>query len=187
MTLKKFIENRMRELEIGRAELVRRMGYKNLSKGLKRLKALEDGDLEHADALLGPLATGLGVTMEEAAQVITAEREAQRRAQEAERRAKFRPQALLRTELTRPSSITMAAMVGADRYLWIDFPEGIGSESYLDHVLMNLPESVMFFGKVVGFVINYTPDLSIEYGLDGTRITERAYALEGPHLSWRVG
>ena len=44
MNLKQLIEKRLEELGIRRGELVRRMGYSNISKGCRRLDDLCEGD-----------------------------------------------------------------------------------------------------------------------------------------------
>ena len=46
------IRKRSQELRLNRTELVARCGYKNISKGLRRLDEAYAGEFEKADALL---------------------------------------------------------------------------------------------------------------------------------------
>jgi hypothetical protein len=50
--IEKLIIERCRELGLSRRELVERCGYKNVSKGLRRLEQVYTGDLEKAVSLL---------------------------------------------------------------------------------------------------------------------------------------
>ena len=58
------ISSRCNELDIGPVELVRRCGYKNLAKGLRRLEQLRGGEFKSTRGLIGALPQALGVPAE---------------------------------------------------------------------------------------------------------------------------
>lgn len=168
--LKTFLEEQIARLGVSRRDLVLRMGYANVAKGLRRLGQLEDGEIRVATDLKRPLAEALGLSLEEVGSAIDAERDAQARAREAAYRASFRPHAVLITERSRPSSIISAMGAGGRRR--IDLPETVPPEGHLAHVLANLPENGTAFGRVTGFVLNLTPDSAVRYDADGTLVEE---------------
>ena len=54
------IRKRSQELSLSRSELVTACGYKNISKGLRRLDQVYAGDFDRAGALLRKLPDGIG-------------------------------------------------------------------------------------------------------------------------------
>ena len=58
------IAARLQDLKLTPVELVRRDGYKNVSKGLRRLEALREGHFERADWLIQHLPQALQVPAE---------------------------------------------------------------------------------------------------------------------------
>src|SRR5205085_4672620 len=50
--LRELIGNRCQELDLTAPDLIRRAGYQNLAKGLRRLQALRNGDLETTKGLM---------------------------------------------------------------------------------------------------------------------------------------
>ncbi len=55
------ISNRCDELGLRPAEVVRRCGYKNISKGVRRLESVTQGDFKGNDALIQALPAALEV------------------------------------------------------------------------------------------------------------------------------
>jgi hypothetical protein len=99
--------------------------------------------------------------------------------EEMEWRAAFRPHAILQTENTRPSSITMCGITGGPRrWLRINFDLSKPPVTFVQQALAALPEKarksevdgrwhVMFFGEVLGFIVNYSPEKALRCDLDG--------------------
>jgi hypothetical protein len=62
--LPELIARRSSERRLTRMQLLTRMGYTNVTKGLRRLAAIEQGELRHAGQFHGPLAAALGIPPE---------------------------------------------------------------------------------------------------------------------------
>lgn len=151
-SLKNLVRNGLTRPGISSNKLLQRMGYANLQKGRRRLQEIEAGNLRVARLLKERLAAGLDLPIETVSTVIEAERDSQTRAEEAAYRTAFRPHAVLITERTRPSSIAMAGLIRAERFLIIRFPEDLCPADRVSYVVGELPEGVPLFGRVVGFV-----------------------------------
>lgn len=81
--------------------------------------------------------------------------------------ASFEPHAIFKTKRTVPSQITFAAMTNMQQRLRLVFPPGLAVVGYPGYVLRHRPDMVPFFGKVIGFWINYQPDRAVEFDLMG--------------------
>ena len=168
------VRSRMIELGLSRGELAKRLGYKNLAKGIRRIDALRDGDLEGTKQFLDVLPQALETSAETvklALEQTVRELELAEK-QEAEAhdkiwRENFCPHAIILTERTVPSPIFVAAMIGVEKLLRIDLGLTQGPVSFVRQVLDRLPEGVPAFGKPIGFVINYSPDQSVRFDLNG--------------------
>ena len=171
------IRSRMTELGLSRGEFAKRLGYKNLAKGIRRIDALCEGDLEGTKHFLEALPQALetsGETVKRALDQTVREIELAEK-QEAEARDKiwrenFRPHGIILTEKTVPSPIFVAAMIGVEKLLRIDLDLAQGPVSFVKQVLVRLPEGVPAFGKPVGFVINYSPDKAVRFDSNGQSI-----------------
>ena len=113
------IARRCEELGLTRMQLLRRMGYANVTKGLRRLTAIEQGDLRCADQFHGPLAMALEIPPEVVEDAFAATRAALDAAAEAGYREAFQPHGVILTERSVPSPIFVAAFMGVDRLLRI--------------------------------------------------------------------
>ena len=159
------IRSRMTELGLSRGEFAKRLRYKNIAKGIRRIDALCDGDLEGTKQFLDVLPQALETSAETvklALEQTVRELELAEK-QEAEARDKiwrenFCPHAVILTERTVPSPIFVAAIIGVEKLLRIDLDPTQGPVSFVRQVLDRLPEGVPAFGKPIGFVINYSPD-----------------------------
>jgi integrase len=158
------IQSRMTELGLSRGEFAKRLGYKNVAKGIRRIDVLCDGDLEGTKHFLDVLPQALETSAETvklALEQTVRELELAEK-QEAEAhdkiwRENFCPHAIILTERTVPSPIFVAAMIGVEKLLRIDLDATQGPVSFVKQVLYRLPEGVPAFGKTIGFVINYSP------------------------------
>ena len=168
------IRSRMTELGLSRGEFVKRLGYKNVAKGIRRIDVLCDGDLEETKHFLDVLPQALETSAETvklALEQTVRELELAEK-QEAEAhdkiwRENFCPHAIILTERTVPSPIFVAAMIGVEKLLRIDVEATQGPVSFVRQVLDRLPEGVPAFGKAIGFVINYSPDKAVRFDSNG--------------------
>jgi hypothetical protein len=173
------IENQAKRLGLGRNELARRCGFKNLTKGLRRIDGVCDGDLDSpgANMVLDNLAVALEVDQAavENAIAATAEiiAEANRLAEEKRDtawRASFKPHAYLVGSEHRPSQITIYGITGGpERWLKIplDLSQPPVTYAVQAHEFVKKTPFVPFFGPTTGFIVNYTPDSAVRFDLDG--------------------
>jgi hypothetical protein len=191
LPLTNFIQSRCRELGLRKIDLIRRTSYRNHAKGLRRLEALLAGDLDGAPELLRSFPHALDVHNDEFHRVVQETRDAlelERREAaamaEAEWRAAFVPHAVILPERDIPQPIFVAAFLGAKRLLQIEF-ENKDPSTFLDQALEQAKERPgMFwdstevlpaFGKVVGVVINHTPN-AVYHDLEGNVLASRPRA-----------
>ena len=171
------IRSRTTELGLSRGEFAKRLGYKNVAKGIRRIDALCDGNIDGTKQFLDALPQALETsadTVKRALDQTVRELELAEK-QEAEARDKlwrenFCPHAIILTEHTVPSPIFVAAMIGVEKLLRIDLDATQGPVSFVRQVLDRLPERVPAFGKAIGFVINYSPDKAVRFDRNGQPI-----------------
>jgi hypothetical protein len=171
------IRSRMTELGLSPGEFAKRLGYKNIAKGVRRIDALCDGDLEGTkqflDVLPQALETSADTVTRALDQTVREIELAEKQEDEAHDkiwRETFRPHAVILTERTVPSPIFVATMVGVEKLLRIDLDATQGPATFVRQVLNHLPERVPAFGNTIGFVINYSPDKAIRFDLNGQPI-----------------
>ena len=113
-------------------------------------------------------------------QVVNA-KEAEWQAREAAWRAAFKPHAIILIERTVPHPIFVAAVIGVERLLRIDFDLSLTPVSYAGQALAGIrrklaefrtetgriPEVLPAFGRPIGVIVNYTPDRAVHFDLDG--------------------
>ncbi|CAJ0892518.1 hypothetical protein AMST5_04227 [freshwater sediment metagenome] len=183
------IETRRASLVIGRGELARRCGFRNISKGLRRIENVCNGDLVSpgAKGVIVSLPAALELeacevekAVKETGDIITRARAEEEAKREAAWRASFKPAAYLLGTQTKPSSITIYGFGGgAERWLRIPLDLSQPPVTYATQaltVVRRTPE-VPFFGATVGFVVKYTPDRAVEFDTDGRPVAsfEKAY------------
>jgi hypothetical protein len=183
------IENRQKQLGLGRNELGRRCGFKNLAKALRRINGVCHGDLGSPGAkmVLDNLAVALEVdkdvvekTIRSTAEIIAKTERHGETAWDAAWRASFKPHAYLVGSENRPSQITIYGVTGGpERWLKIplDLSQPPVTYAVQAHEFVAKTPSVPFFGPTTGFVVNYTPDSAVSFDLDGNPIEhfDRAY------------
>jgi len=183
-----FISRRCGELGLNRGALAQRLGFKNPTKALRRLDDLCDGDLARTEAVIRALPTALQVPAEVIADAIEEtrvqlEKAEKARAAEAEAawRAAFKPHAVILTERDRPSPLFMAACIGVDRLLRVDFDLAAPPSSFVGQALDGLREKlqrwggiekreITCFGAPIGVIVNYSPDRGVQYDLNGNAV-----------------
>ena len=171
------IRSRMTELGLSRGEFAKRLGYKNIAKGIRRIDALCEGDLEGTKQFLDALPQALQTsadTVKRALDHTVRELELAEKKEAAARdkiwRENFCPHAIILTERTVPSPIFVAAIIGVEKLLRIDLDLTQEPVSFVRQMLDRLPERVPAFGKPLGFVINYSPDKAVRFDRNGQPI-----------------
>jgi hypothetical protein len=174
------ITERCQELGLGRKELVERSGYKNISKGLRRLDQVYAGDLDRVGALLRGLPKALDLSPEKVQQAI--DETIRQIAAEADAiwRGSFEPAAYLLGTSDRPSQIFIFGITGgAERWLKIPIDLSQPPVSYAVQALEVVRRTpvVEFFGTATGFIVNYTPDHAVRFDVEGRPVETltRAY------------
>jgi hypothetical protein len=171
------IADRCDELGLTRADLIRRAGYANMARGLRRLQALMNGDLDASKGLLAKLPKGLNLPPEMIAKAVEGSSRQIREAAENEYRASFKPHAIILTKRDIPQQITFALLTGAPRHLHIDFDLTRNRCTFIHQALSEtrlrlhrFKGIIPFFGKAIGVVVNYAPERSVRYDLEGNAV-----------------
>ena len=175
-----FVEKRRKALELSRSGVVKRLGFKNLSKGCKRYDAFLGGHIEQP-FILQNLAAALDVdvdviqaTLETTRCAISdAEKQAEADAEAAWRRS-FRPHGIIETEKSIPEPIFIAALMGTEKLKRIELDDTAQDAALLEQMIVRTRDhmaewngSIPAFGKATGIVVNYTPDKAVRYDLEG--------------------
>jgi hypothetical protein len=176
------IRIRCLELALNKARLVRLAGYKNEAKGIRRLNSLIAGDLETTRRLIQGLPAALNLptdvisgVVEQTRQQIVATKRRQAEQAGMEWRENFQPHAVILTERTRPEPIFVAALIGAEQLLRVDFDLNGEGESYIKKSLEGVKRrlakwngTIPAFGRPAGLIVNYAPNFAILFDLRGT-------------------
>lgn len=176
--IQSFIDDRLKELGFWRGELVKRCGYINVSKGLRRLERLYSGDMTSSTSL--NLLTKLPIVLEldeekviEAVSATNAQLDAEEAKRDADWRASFIPDAFILGTYSRPTHIWAFGLTGGvEQHLRIPLDTTESPGTFLNQALnfcKKMPE-VRFFGPTTGFIINHTPDRAEQYDKDGNLI-----------------
>ena len=130
--LQTLISETMAAKDLRKAQIVSLLGFKNITKGIRRLDAFvadgvdSPGMLDRLPSALGVPAETVHTAYEQTLDHMRAEAEAQRSAHLERLRAEFRPHVRVKTVRTVPSPIFVVAMTGGpDRWLRINLPEEI--------------------------------------------------------------
>ena len=197
LAIEALILERSSALKLGRSDLVRRAGFKNVSKGLRRLDELCVGELKRTATLIAALPAALELPPEVVADAVrqTAQQvaDARRIAEQEEEsawRAKFQPCAYFVGTTDRPSSISMYGISGGgDRWLKIPLDLSQPSVTFAAQALTVVRRTpfVQFFGATTGFIVNYTPDYAVRFDLSGTAVEELDHALRPGEVTLTIG
>jgi len=193
LPIEALVSSRCEELGLRPVELVRRCGYKNISKGLRRLEQLRQGDFSSSATLIRTLPSALDVPAEEVRKAVEDTQRQIHEAEEAAWRASFIPHAIILTERERPTQLFVAAFIGIERLRRVDFDLEQGPVSYIQQALDGLREKlarwksdqIPTFGRPESVVVNYSPDHAVRFDLDGNAIEalDRAYRIGEASLS----
>jgi hypothetical protein len=208
LAIESLIVDRSTVLGLSRPDLVRRAGYRNLAKGLRRLDELLAGGLDNTRDLIRALPAALDLAPELVANSIEVTnrqiaelQQAAWQAGEAVWCAAFRAHAIILTERTVPDPLFVAAIIGVERLLRIDFNIALPTISYAGQALAGIrrrlsefsiesgriPDALPAFGRPIGAIVNYAPDNAIRFDLNGNalEILPSAHRLAECHIMIR--
>lgn len=172
------IRSHLKEHRISRTELVQRMGYSKIAKGLRRLDQIRSGDMKIARQMQERLADGLNLEAEQIDQAIAETERAIATARDAEYRKTFRPHAIILTSNRIPSPIFPVSLYRLDRLLRIEFEEGSSPVTYARQAQRQLPEGIPCFGRVTGFMVYYSPDQVVAFDTTGNPTGDGAIRID---------
>jgi hypothetical protein len=167
----------MEQKQLSRYELIRRMGYSSVNKGLRRLDLFLAGD-ELDPVFVAKVTEALVLDSQNINKAIEQDQNIKRARIDAQERAVFKPYIYLQTEATRPSQITIFALTGGTRTHKMFFvPEDLPENSWEMQINMvrrltkahyRLREGIApFFGAITGYLYCPTYDSSYEFTLGG--------------------
>lgn len=174
-----FVKAQMTELALTRGQLGQRLGH-NSNKALKKLDSLiKEANPKQVD-FIHRLAVALEVPFKVMMDIVEKQYQIDVKAADLSYRANFKPHAIWTTQNSRPTSISMACLINAPAKLRLPFPEDLKAEAYIGYCQSNVPDVVPFYGAVTGFTINFSPDDSVVFSLDGTELETLECALRLP-------
>jgi hypothetical protein len=189
------IVKRIAELGLTREHVVRRCGYRNISKGLRHLDQLCQGDFVGAAGLVQALPTALELPNDVMSQAIEATKGRLQDAAEASGKAEFKPHAIIVTERTRPEPMFVAGIIGIDRLLRIEMDLMKSPVTFPSQAITGIDEKLRRwksdrlpgFGSPLGFIVNYAVDRAVRFDLTGKpeAVLDRAYSPGGVMLLLR--
>jgi hypothetical protein len=116
-------------------------------------------------------------------------------------RAAFRPHAIILTERTVPQPFFVAAFIGVERLLRIDFDPASVPVSYTNQALAGIrqklaefssetgriSETLPAFGRPIGVIVNYTPNRAVRFDLNGDafEVLPHAHRPAEPYIALR--
>lgn len=168
------IDARMKALSITKTELVVRLGFRNVPKGLRRLDEVCDGDCSRGQMLLSRLPIALEVEPKVVQAALIATHDEKQREEEKSYRENFKPHAIIQTDRIRPEPLFVALLVGVEKILRIDFEDGSSPVSYAFQSLAAIQRRTAengrlpAFGRPISYVVNYSPEKAVVFALDGT-------------------
>ena len=160
-----------------------------MAKGIDRIDDVCRGDLtsEQAKTIIKALPAALEISKElvdaavlETANIIEEANRKEAAERDAAWRNAFKPHATILTEKTRPDPLFVAAFIGVNRILRVDFDLTANRASFVHQGLNGIrvklaefpnPSGVLpCFGRPIGFVVNYTPERAVRFDLEGNAI-----------------
>jgi len=190
--IQEFVLQKMNEKGITRTDLIKRAGYSNITKGIRRLDSFLAGD-EYPQFLIENLHTAIVEPKEliiEKLRItdlqIKEQDEQERLKREDFERRSFVPYLFCHTENKIPSQIFVCAILGADRLRFQKLPYNFNSLSpeeqtsarnqVIKYILAKYNGMIPTFGKITCFTqrlyYDDTPESREVYGLNGEKIEE---------------
>jgi hypothetical protein len=196
----RFIQLKIEESGMRKVDIVRLCGWGNIDKGLRRIDGLIHDSMAHME-VLEKLVVILNLDKEELNRHIRLENiilGMEYAKAEIEKRTNWVPFISALTELSRPRSITMAAVSGGDKGArFIDVPSSVPIMPFEEQIseVGNLLRThfeqhegkTHFFGKIVGYLYNYTYDYSVELSITGEVVGEKRMHVEPSRTELIIG
>ena len=178
-TLHELVEARLEALGMDRRGFYHALGIRHWNKGEAMMDRFSGEDMQHLVHLRRSIASVLGLDVSEIDAAAETSDQLFVARNEAAWRAAFRPHAILTTlrHCPKMGQITISLMAGALGKLRVDFPDDTAVVDWPRHTADGLPDVLIGFGRVTGFVINYTPDRAVYFDRTGRPLVEldRAY------------
>jgi hypothetical protein len=182
--LQTLISQTMAAKGLRKSQIVSLLGFKNITKGIRRLDAFvadgvdSPGMLDRLPSALGLPAETVHAAYEQTLDQMRAEAEAQRSAHLERLRAEFRPHVRVKTERTVPSPIFVVAMTGGpDRWLRISLPEEVTAlpehdqiEQVAEIIRQHHAERKGWagpFGSITGYYYRSEFERAVEFSVTG--------------------
>ena len=171
------VHGAMEKAPLTKNEVLRRMGYSNLNKGVRRLDQFLKGDMADKTFVM-KLTEAINASLEEMQSAINSDQSRAWQRAEEHARKNFKPYIFLQTTATRPSQICIYALTGGTRaHKMIAVSESLPNESWLKQIkivrtlisehIQNTKGVVPFFGKVSGYLYCPSYDSSYEFTVQG--------------------
>ena len=193
------IEQKRLEAGLRKEDLIRKMGYMNISEGLHRYDAFLNGKIYQPD-LLKEFPNVLPISAERVMELyiigkneLSAKIENFSHMKEQKSSGKFIPHGIIDTELSIPNPIFIAAIIGVEKLKRVDIDLSKPVSTYPSQVIAEISKRITYngkiicFGKPTGFTINYSPNRAIQYDLEGNPIKEYNHAIRLGQASISVG
>lgn len=163
----KLILDRIKELQINKSELVKRVGYTNTTKGLRRLEHLLQRGWD-SGCVLPNLPQALQLPLEQVREALIATESLLDAEKEAACRAAYFPHLWVETEHSVPSKIVFCGILGIHRLKKIALPRDFdaltpeGQQSVIRGLIRESMErdngSILFFGRIKWYVLSRSYD-----------------------------
>jgi len=170
ITLRVLIQTECARTVVNEQEFTRLLGIKKFHKAKSFIEQVNGNRMKKMIHMRHQMVDVLDVTIGQVDEAIQASKDAYYGRIDAAWRATFQPHAVLITANRIPSPIFVAALTGSAQKLYIDPPANISKLAWPGWLVKHVPEGLPAFGKVKGFVINYTPDHAIRFDLLGNPI-----------------
>lgn len=199
------IKSTIQNKGIKKVDVVKGLGYRNITKGLRRLNDCIQGEGKCSKKFLREVAGVLGIkeqvldeAIEKTEDECRLEREEAARRREIYARKNFKPYIYIKTSETRPKSIGIVAFAGAAVYKCVGLPEEISSwpiERQIREVSKTVKRNYRErnghsgqFGKITGYIYYRTYDEGIEFSIEGEVVGDSlGKPVEDTEITLQVG
>lgn len=181
----KVLSEKMKELNLSKRELAEKMEYKNIQNGINNIHQLITGlyynkqILQNIQKVLNIESQLFEIAVYATEQKINLDSKIKELTVEINFRKIFSPFLYKKTELSRPSSITMAAICGGDmkfatfvkEFIKLSFEERLNLVSkFIVRDFAKREGICPFFGKITGYYFQYDFDTCAEFDTNGNII-----------------
>jgi len=195
LPIQTLVRTRCEDLGLRPVELVRRCGYQNIAKGLRRLEQLCQGNFGGCATLIRILPAALNIPAESVTEAVESTQRQIHEAKEAAWRAAFVPHAVIMTERSFPQPLHIACILGIERLRRVDFDLSESPVTYIEQALDGVRkklagwkwDQIPTFGKPVGVIVNYSPDRAVRIDLEGNPIEMMDRAFRLGEASFSIG